>query len=160
MGLIRALPSTDRLNIIRKVASDARAAQGHRHYAPSTMHAQDHHLGDYTEFLCMMQEAASGQQKRPTDFTVDQLEEMRFPRDNFEALYSQLRSFVVFVYKNANPASRSTGENTAYTTLASYRDSILFWLRRSHSQRRIPPPSGSHVFFQITEAIRLGAPAA
>lgn len=96
---------------MQKLETDSKRFKGFRKAAPSTQKKQDRHLELYTDFILWR----AGREAE--DFSsADELEEFRFPSNNMEQLFENLRQFLLLVYQMANPISLRTGMSTVLDT--------------------------------------------
>ncbi|SMY26934.1 unnamed protein product [Zymoseptoria tritici ST99CH_1A5] len=145
---MRALPDEERNAIFDSVKKDSDRFRGFRHHAKSTQNRQDYHLEMYDQFLLFRAN------KERTDFTDEEMDDFRFPHNDHDRLWANLREFVIWIYQLVEPRSLATGSRIKYSTLAVYRDSIVYWCRRSFNLRNLTPPNQSVTYFKMTEAMR------
>ncbi|KAK5696355.1 hypothetical protein LTR17_024264 [Elasticomyces elasticus] len=146
--LDRVRQTGTQFEVFDRLADDNKRYRGFRHHAPKTIQRQNSHLAIYTAHAC------ARINKQPSDFNNGDLDEVRFPSDNFEKLYDQVREFLIWIYAAANPRSRATGEHIAYRSLVHYRDSLMYWIKRTFRLRKKRPPPTAELWHEMAEAMR------
>jgi len=107
---------------------------------------QDEHLHLYRRYICLMN-------KLPEDTPEEDIDAVGFP-ENVDHLLKLVKFFMIFVFKNALPSDKDA-KYIQYSTLAMYRDTMLFWVDRIYRQREVDPPNKSRIFNTATEGMRL-----
>ncbi|SMY20838.1 unnamed protein product [Zymoseptoria tritici ST99CH_1A5] len=140
----------EREQIIDQIQEQSRDYKGFRHDSAATQNRKNHHLEQYTKWLLFLE------RRELEDFAdEDELDEWRFPTnpDEHERMFEHFRQFLLFVFKAAEPRSRTSGQYIKYQTLVQYRESLVFWVRHKARMRDAPFPS-SKMRYVMTEAMR------
>lgn len=144
---LHQLPETQQWEVIQRIEKESEDYRGFRYHAPSTQKRQDHHRTMYTNFMLFKA------RKQLDDFSESELEEFLFSRDH-QQLFRDLRQFLIYVYQVTHPRSKLTGQRISYRVLGHYRDSLLFWAKRSFFLNNTEPPKAGILYYQCTEAMR------
>lgn len=137
----------ERAQIIEEIEQQSRDYKGFRHDSAATQNRKNHHLEQYTKWLLFLE------RRELEDFAdEDELDEWRFPTnpDEHERMFEHFRQFLLFVFKAAEPRSRTSGQYIKYQTLVQYRESLVFWVRHKARMRDAPFPS-SKMRYVMTE---------
>ena len=113
---------------------DVEQSAGFRHAALSTQNRQDRDLAQYRLFVLR-----GLHRREPNEVPDDEVERLLWPADH-EVLARQLQVAVRCILELSRPRSRHDSHVT-YATLTKTRDSMLWWVYRKYSERKVSPVS-------------------
>ncbi|KAK5174470.1 uncharacterized protein LTR77_001550 [Saxophila tyrrhenica] len=138
----------EQLEFVQLVVQESQSYRGFRHHAASTQRKQDHHLDMYTQWMLFKFKMARA------DLSDDDLSDLLFPLNDHKRMFEEFRQFLIVVYHKTRPRSSMTGERIMYSTLCTYRDSLMFWTKRTFRMRNQIPPPASAMYYWMTEVMR------
>lgn len=89
----------------------------------------------------------------PEDTPEDEIDAAGFPADDEERLCKLIYVFMVFAFRTAVSLD-DVAKFIPYSTLATYRDTMLFWANRIYYQRGVQPPKLKRVLHMATKGIQ------
>ena len=125
------------------------AYMGFRWHSPSTQAIQDHHLEMYLRYIRNSNPAIPNE--TPLDDVT--LTPIAFP-DNEDALIKNCRFFLITIFKITKPRSIVGSRTIAYSTLMTYRASLVFWIPRKLDQQHFRSVEETRLFLKMTEVMK------